>query len=51
MSKFIIKDESDRRQMCAILAANGYTVAIQTVKVEKNNRKAVVVLDEEKKSE
>ena len=48
MSKFIIKDEADRRQMCAILAANGYIVAIQTVKVEKSNRKAVVVLDEGK---
>lgn len=47
MNKYIIKDEADRRQMCAILAANGYTVAVQTVKVEKTNRKAVVVLDEE----
>lgn len=51
MNKFIIKDEADRRQMCAILAVNGYTVAVRTVKVEKTNRKAVVVLDEEKKGE
>ena len=47
MNKYIIKDEADRRQMCAILAVNGYTVAVQTVKVEKTNRKAVVVFDEE----
>lgn len=47
MNKYIIKDEADRRQMCAILAANGYTVAVQTIKVEKTNRKAVVVFDEE----
>lgn len=52
MEKYIIKSAEDRREMCAILAENGYSVKMEDVRVGNCACKAVVVWkDEEKKGE
>lgn len=52
MEKYIIKAAEDRREMCAILAENGYSVKMEDVKVGNRACKAVVVWkDKEEKKE
>lgn len=51
MEKYVIKDKEDRRQMCAILAENGYSVKIEDIKVRNRACKAVVVWQEDEKKE
>lgn len=47
MEKYIIKTAEDRRELCAILAENGYTVKVEDVKVGNTAKKAVVVWKDE----
>ena len=47
MEKYIIKNPQDRRDLCAILAENGYSVRIEDVKVGNSAKKAVVVWKDE----
>ena len=51
MEKNIIKNAEDRRQMCAILAENGYSVKIDTIKDGNRSAKAVVVWKDGEKKE
>lgn len=51
MEKYIIKNPQDRRDLCAILAENGYSVKIEDVKVGNSAKKAVVVWKDEEQDD
>lgn len=51
MGKYIIKNAEDRRQMCAVLAENGHSVKIVTVKDGNRSAKAVVIWKDGEKKE
>lgn len=51
MKTYIIKNAEDRRQVCAIMAENGYSVKIETVKDGNRSAKAVAIWKDGEKKE